>query len=43
MSGDIAAVHQQLRRRGVHALRQAFILREVLGTPVGSRADRFEE
>jgi hypothetical protein len=38
---DAAAVRLQLRGRGVHALRQALILQEVLGPPAAERPDRF--
>ena len=39
LSADAAAVRQQLRGQGTHGLRQALILREVLGPPVGSKTD----
>lgn len=39
LSPDAQAVRRQLRGQGVHALRQAIILQEVLGPPVGSRPD----
>jgi hypothetical protein len=41
-NADAAAVRQQLRRRGAHALRQALILHEVLGPPAAGRPDRFD-
>jgi hypothetical protein len=37
LSADAAAIRLQLRGGGAHALRQALILQEVLGPPVGSR------
>ena len=40
---DAAAVRAQLRGRGTGVLRQALILHEVLGPPVSSKPDRFEE
>ena len=40
---DVAAVRQQLRSQRGHALRQAFILQEVLGPPTASKPDRFSE
>jgi hypothetical protein len=43
LSADASAVHQQLRTGGRHALRQAFILHEVLGPPVAMRPDRYQE
>ncbi|MSR19659.1 MAG: hypothetical protein EXR91_01575 [Gemmatimonadetes bacterium] len=43
LGADAAAVHQQLRTRGRHALRQAMILNEVLGPPVATRPDRYQE
>ena len=39
LSQDAQAIRRQLRGHGVHALRQAIILQEVLGPPVGSRPD----
>ena len=42
-SADAVAVRSQLRREGAHALRQAVILREILGPPAAIRPDRFEE
>ncbi len=41
LSPDAQAVRRQLRGQGTHALRQAIILQEVLGPPVGSRPDPF--
>lgn len=43
LSADASAVRQQLRTRGIHALRQAAILHEVLGPPVSTRPDRYQE
>ena len=43
LSADASAVRQQLRARGMHALRQAVILHEVLGPPVSTRPDRYQE
>ena len=43
LSADASAVRQQLRTRGMHALRQAVILHEVLGPPVSTRPDRYQE
>ena len=37
LSADARAVRDQLRSRDANALRQAFILREVLGEPLGMR------
>ncbi len=37
LGADAAAVRLQLRVQGAHGLRQAMILQEVLGPPVGSR------
>jgi hypothetical protein len=42
-SADASAVRQQLRTLGMHALRQAVILHEVLGPPVSTRPDRYQE
>jgi hypothetical protein len=39
LGADAAAVRLQLRGQGAHGLRQAMILQEVLGPPVGSRPD----
>ncbi|MGE0159139.1 MAG: hypothetical protein AB7T31_06960 [Gemmatimonadales bacterium] len=39
---DAAAVREQLRAGGVHALRQALILQEVLGPPASTRPDPFD-
>lgn len=43
LSVDAAAVRKQLRTNGMHALRQAVILQEVLGPPVATRPDRYQE
>jgi hypothetical protein len=43
LSADAAAVRKQLRTSGRHALRQAMILQEVLGPPVATRPDRYQE
>ncbi len=43
LSADASAVRQQLRMGGRHALRQAVILYEVLGPPVSTRPDRYQE
>jgi hypothetical protein len=43
LSADAYAVHKQLRTGGRHALRQAVILQEVLGPPVATRPDRYQE
>jgi hypothetical protein len=43
LSADASAVRKQLRTGGRHALRQAVILQEVLGPPVSTRPDRYQE
>jgi len=43
LDADAAAIRQQLRSKGAHALRQAMILYEVVGPPVGSRPGPYSE
>jgi len=43
LSADASWVRRQLRSRGIHALRQAVVMQEVLGPPAALvRTDRFE-